>query len=217
MRRLMGLFLILFVMVGVTEAGEWVIETVDLAGDVGKCNSLALDSSGNPHISYYDETNENLKYAHWDGSVWQIETVDSVGGVNHYHYGSSLALDSSDNPHISYYDGNQFIGDLKYARWNGAAWQIETVDSEGNVGVFNSLALDSSDNPHISYPRWDLKYARWDGSNWQIEEVDYEYEADVLTNSMKLDSSEYPHIAFHRNSNEYTAGWLRYAQWDGSG
>jgi hypothetical protein len=52
------------------------ISTVDSAGDAGKYNSLVLDSSGNPHISYHDESNSDLKYAHYNGSSWEIETVD---------------------------------------------------------------------------------------------------------------------------------------------
>ncbi len=41
----------------------WNIETVDSTGHVGSFSSLALDSSGNPHISYYSYTNADLKYA----------------------------------------------------------------------------------------------------------------------------------------------------------
>ena len=61
----------------------WEIQTVE-SGNVGRYTSLALDSSDYPHISYYDSTNYNLKYAYWDGADWQIETVDSAGSVGFY-------------------------------------------------------------------------------------------------------------------------------------
>ncbi len=140
----------------------WNIETVDSTGNVGLYNSLALDSSDRPHISYYDIDYGDLKYTHFNGS-WNPETADSDGGVF-----TSLALDSSDRPHISYYDGTNF--DLKYAYYNGG-WSIETVDSAGNVGYFNSLALDSSDRPHISYvddTNFDLKYTYASTQPWDV-------------------------------------------------
>ena len=112
-----------------------------------------------PHISYYDYTNQNLKYAYYDGS-WHIQTIDSTGDVGSY---TSLALDSNNNPHISYFDKTNT--NLKYAYYDGS-WHIETVDSTGTVGLYTSLALDSIGNPSISYydsTNTDLKYARKPG------------------------------------------------------
>ena len=115
--------------VGPVSALTWQMETVDSAGDVGYYTSLALDSADNPRISYFDDTNDDLKYAWYNNSGWQTETVDSVGIVGWY---TSLALDGAGNPRISYCDETN--RDLKYAWDDGSGWQTETVDSAGDVG-----------------------------------------------------------------------------------
>jgi hypothetical protein len=51
---------------------------VDGAFGVGKYASLALDSNNRPHISYYDTLNGALKYATYDGSNWQIRTIEQA-------------------------------------------------------------------------------------------------------------------------------------------
>ena len=140
----------------------WQIQTLDSAPNVraGGFSSIALDSSGNPRISYFDNTNECLKYTQLNGTTWLTETVDSTGKPDTGTGATSLELDQADAPYISYYDA--ISDDLKLAYFNGTVWIIQTVDSEGDVGSWSSLALDRVGCPCISYydaTNGDLKYA----------------------------------------------------------
>ena len=130
---------------------------MDSDGWAGRYSSLVLDSSEQPHISYY--ARGYLMYASWDGLAWQVDTVD---GDDHTGVGqwTSLALDASNRPCIAYHDFTN--DDLKYAMWDGSTWQIEVVDDNGVVGEYASLSLDTAGTPHISYydgTNGDLKYA----------------------------------------------------------
>ena len=66
--RFLSVFLSAVSLVPSIAMAGWHIETVDSKGSVGLYTSLALDSRGNAHISYYDSANFDLKYAFWDTS-----------------------------------------------------------------------------------------------------------------------------------------------------
>jgi hypothetical protein len=124
--------------------GEWFAETVD-SGDFSS-PSIGVDSSGYPHISYYDVTTGNLNYAKFNGISWSLETIDELGDVGSY---SSLGVGLPNYVHIAYYDATN--GDLKYAYFDGSDWEINTLVSEGDVGSHCSLVLDPFGNPHITF------------------------------------------------------------------
>jgi hypothetical protein len=95
-----------------------VTETVDDGGNIrydrggpGSYSSIAIDSAGNAHISYFYSINKyDLKYATNASGSWVIETVDSDVSID---TGTSIALDSSNRLHISYRNKND--NSLKYA------------------------------------------------------------------------------------------------------
>lgn len=159
--------------------------------------SLALDSFGRPCISYYDSTNENLKYAAYDGSSWNLETVDATGKTGVY---ASLGIDSNDYPHIAYECVTTM--DVKYAKFSDSGWTIETIDGAQDVVGAPSLALDSNDHPHVAYGEDasdTLRYATHNGVDWDIETVGTTSKG-YWWRSLALDSQDRPGVSYF----EYT-------------
>jgi hypothetical protein len=88
-----------------------VVDGVNATGGVGMYSSIALDSLNRPHISYYNATDGDLKYAFWSGSGWQLRTVYSQGDAGQF---SSIDIGSNDLPHIAFHDKTE--RELKYTR-----------------------------------------------------------------------------------------------------
>jgi hypothetical protein len=151
------------------------VSSPDSVGDVGQYTSLALDASGYPVVSYYDNTNQNLKVMHCNdvdcygippSGPESIESPDTAGNVG---MRNSLALDASGKPVISYYDvTNHYLKVLHCDDVNCAG------DESGNITVADvwgdgrstSLALDSKGYPVVSYEgSADLKMLHCDTPN----------------------------------------------------
>jgi len=198
---------------------EWVIRFIDVTGVTeDKETSIALDSQGNPHISYYNFGTRDLKYAHFDEGTqaWVTEVVDGVGDVGETN---SLRLDSNDLPRIAYWDATEENQRVRYARFNGTKWVFSTVEDLTCASPLEkrvSLALDSKDRPHVSYHDCalptKLKYAVQVSGTWTAEVVE-EGNNSGLCSSIEVDNQDRPHISY-RSGN--TAGGLMYANFNGT-
>ena len=155
------------------EKGVWMVRSVD-GGIAGKWSSMVVDANGFPHATYTQFAHGgDLQYGEWDGTSWNLTTVDSSENAHTYRgFDNSLALAPDGSAHISYFDART----LKYAHQDRGKWKIEKVDVVAAgydfYGGSTTLVLDSHGNPHIVYGDFGaLKHAYWDGKKWEIETI----------------------------------------------
>jgi hypothetical protein len=145
--------------------------------------------------------------------AWQRQIIDPYGASPD----TSLDLDAAGRPHIVYkgHDG-QYRFSLKYAVFDGSAWQIAVVDDEIGAGWYPSLALDSREEPHVAYyhpdyPDDKLMYAHFYNASWHNQTVDSG--ADVGEHpALAVDSANRPHIAYVDRSTDS----IKYARRSGA-
>jgi len=205
-------------------------EAVNVSTNTGSSEnpSLYLDSSGNPHIAWHDDTSgdEEVYYLKWNDTEW-VDVKGSSGkeviNVSNRPGDSgnvSLYLDSSGNPHIAWYDFASGKNDIYYLKWNGTAWVDvngssgqESINISDKSGISNypSLYLDNYDNPHIAWHNSlsgtsgpnDIYYLKWNGTAWVDGDGSGQESINISANdgdssypSLYLDSSDNPHIAW---------------------
>jgi len=192
---------------GISKASaDWIIETVDTAGDYGRNTSLALDSAGFPHIMYWLD---NGMYAFKDASGWQTTVFDDNG------LDVSLVIGPDDYPRVCYRNHIQ----ADYAYQDASGWHNYFVYGDLLNRTYTSLALDEDGYPHCSIynDRNDyasLVYAHQDADGWDWEFVpDPDLVHHGSYNSLALDGDGYAHISYYHG----TLHELRYAYLDSTG
>jgi hypothetical protein len=126
---------------------SWTTTLVDSTGDVGKYASITGDGSTNLQVAYYDDTNDDLKYALWNGSVWATSTVDNTGGRDVGQY-AKIARDGLGYLYVLYQDVTGY--DLKLAKYT-TGWAASTVMSTGDVGSHIGLYIDGNNYLDVVY------------------------------------------------------------------
>ncbi|MGB9721887.1 MAG: hypothetical protein ACPL28_10460 [bacterium] len=111
--------------------------------------SLELDNQDFPHIALC--RNGTLAHAWWDGSEWQIESVNAIS-IGDYGAIIDLELDSLNNPHIAF-QGDMLTPFPDYCYYDGTWHSYIPFDDSlllhPRGGI--SIVLDNTSSPHIAY------------------------------------------------------------------
>jgi len=176
------------------------IETVESTGNVGRDNSIAIDSIGVAHISHLDYDNDDLRYCNNSGGSWSCMIIENGATGNLLGFSSSIAIDSSDVVHISHQ--NLSGKNLRYCNNSGGSWSCIGIEggTSDDCGRWGSIAIDSSDVVHISHVNRTgashLRYCNNSGGSWSCVNV-VDYVNDGIT-SIAIDSSDVVHISYDR-------------------
>ena len=105
---------------------------------VGYSLCMAVDSEGNPHVTYVNYSRPAVKYAVRKAGRWSVQSIEALAGTA-YPDRNSIAIDPDGHPYIGYYDPGR--GTLRLAHPDHEKWSVETVDGDSS-GFTSSMQID---------------------------------------------------------------------------
>ena len=121
---------------------QWATIIVESSGHTGRDPSIALDSSGNPHIVYNSWSGFDLKYAVYNSttSSWDKSSISTTGDVGK---GNSLIIDSNGVMHVPFSDEDSDV--LKYATKSTGVSQTNEIRVQfGQYGSVTGTVVDDT-------------------------------------------------------------------------
>ncbi len=162
--------------------GSWAISTIDALRNVGQYASLAMDPSGNANASYYDATEQALKYAGSIVATWVADVTVVTSGPYDMGQFASADFDIHSYLNVAFYDAHEkrLMHTRRLRSPDGPSWTTpEVVDNTGDVGKYASMKIvrrqPYDESFHISYydaTNGHLKYAGDCPLDWTTVEDD---------------------------------------------
>ncbi len=190
--------------------GGW--NNIVIAQDIGfsflnsRPFSIKFSSQGQLGLAYYDDREDDLKYATYNdfNNSWQNQTLDSNNNTGEY---PSLAYDSNGNPAIAFMkEITNIQSHLAFIAHDGQSWQaVETIDNQAKAGKFAQLVFDNNDTPYITYRNEvgvskELRFVKKENGLWtQPVEISWNQNQhqSAMYNSMVTDKNGNLFIAYN--------------------
>jgi hypothetical protein len=174
--------------------------------------SLAFAPNGEASISFA-ELGLGLRFARLHAGIWNVEALAHDGG---WH--TSLAFESNDHPAIAYTPLADDGSAVRYARFDGASWQL--VDAAAALGraIGVSLAFGADQKPSIAYAYSNagvsnIRFSRHNGIAW-VDSALGPIATEGAFPSLAFDAYGRPAIAYLNLGDD--AGQLHYASYNGA-
>jgi len=129
--------------------------TLDSAGVVGRDSSITVGTDGFPVVSYYDETNDDLKLVHCTSiDCTSNDTPVTLDSANRVGFDSSITVGTDGFPVVIYYT-DYTNHNLKLVHCTSIDCTSNdtpiVLDSEGLVGISSSITVGTDGFPVVSY------------------------------------------------------------------
>jgi hypothetical protein len=189
---------------------------IDADGTTGQYCSIAVVSgaahsylAGTPIVSYFHKATDQLRFAWFDGTQWQIHVADSNGWVGCH---TSLKILDTGEPAVAY-NSRSGVTAIRYATFYGFGWYTDNVQKGHLAGEYVSLDVLTSGEPAMSYrdvSSGTLNFTWFDSQAWQTESIINKGNTGYWT-SLAIVGGQ-PAISYQ----EHYGGWkLKYAWYDG--
>jgi len=167
--------------------------------------NVQVDNKNTIHLTFYDPTDESLKYTKFVNgtAAWAPVTSITPVGVKVAPQ-NDLAL-SGTNPQAVYYKISSPAGVYR-SRWTGTAWVEDAVQVFTGTQTFVSMAMGTDDNPRVAYyhsPSSTTLFALYGGGRWSTYTVFASSGGGPV--SLELDTTNTPTVVFV--SSHPTEGW----------
>ena len=163
--------------------------------------ALALDPTGSPSLTYYNDSDQDLIFANLENGSWTLEKAAEEGNVGKY---SSLAYDPDGRAAVTFFrQTGSTTGEIVYGTRDADGWTLETIGeltafSEENARRNSALAFDSQGRANVVFSDTQgVWYAVREDAGWETSQI---VEAGLPLGqlvSLVIGEDDRPHIAIY--------------------